>query len=81
MKKFLTGVAVVVGLFATPISVLAAPPVADPTVAAAAQDAVLGLQQAATSNLGTVIPIAAVLLISVAIVYFLIRHFRGMARV
>lgn len=59
----------------------AATPVADPTVTANAQDAVLGLQTAATSNLGTVIPVAAVLLISVAIVYFIVRHFRGIAHV
>ena len=57
------------------------PPVADPTVVAETTNAINGLQQAATSNLGTLIPIASVLLISVIVVYFVIRHFRGIAHV
>jgi len=60
---------------------LAAVPVADPTVVGAVTDTITGLQEAATTNLGTLIPIAAVLLISVMVIYFVIRHFRGIAHV
>lgn len=55
----------------------AVPPTADATVVNATTDAVTGLQAELLDNLATLIPIAAVLLISVAVVFFVIRHFRA----
>lgn len=58
-----------------------AAPTSSPYVAInATQDMVLGMQTSMLSNLGVVIPVAAVLIISVGIVYFIIRHFRGITR-
>jgi len=51
----------------------------DATVSAVTQAAVADLQADALSSLGTLIPVAAVLLISVAIVYFVIKHFRSIS--
>jgi hypothetical protein len=75
--KLLLGGAPVIGFLAIAGQSFAAVPVADPTVVAATSDTITGLQQAGTSNLATLIPIAAVLLISVAVVFFVIRHFRA----
>ena len=80
-NKILSCVGIVVGLLATPISVFAQVPEADPTVVQAMTDTVTGLQQAGTSNLGKVLPIAGILLISVAVVYFPLRHIRAIAHV
>ena len=57
------------------------PPAADPTVAAAAQNLITGLQQAGTSNLGPTLLVAGVLVVTVAVVYFVIKHFRAIAHV
>lgn len=52
-------------------------PTADAAVVSATTDAITGLQGELLTNLATLIPIAAVLLISVAVVFFVIRHFRA----
>jgi len=52
-------------------------PVADADVVDATTDAISGLQAELLANLATLIPIAAVLLITVAVVFFVIRHFRA----
>jgi len=52
-------------------------PAADVDVVAAVTDAISGLQAELLANLATLIPIAAVLLITVAVVFFVIRHFRA----
>jgi hypothetical protein len=52
-------------------------PVADADVVTATTNAISGLQAELLSNLATLIPIAAVLLITVAVVFFVIRHFRA----
>jgi len=69
--------AVGTGFMAFAKASFAAVPVADATVVANTSDAITGLQQAGTANLATLIPIAAVLLISVMVVFFVIRHFRA----
>ena len=60
---------------------LAVPPVADTAVVAATTDSITGLQEAGTANLATLIPLAAVLMISVAVIYFVVKHFRSLAHV
>jgi len=50
----------------------------DATVQAETVAAITDFQDAALENLGTLIPVAAVLLISVAVVYFIVKHFRGL---
>lgn len=82
IKTIGTGLAISAGMLLSAVGLtFAAPPVADPTVVASTTDAITGLQQAGTANLATLIPIAAVLLISVAVVFFVVRHFRAMAHV
>jgi len=55
-------------------------PSGDPTVLASGQAIITGFSTSALTGLGSLIPIGAVLLISVAIVYFVIKHFRRMTR-
>jgi len=58
-------------------SAFAVAPTPDAAVVNATTDAITGLQSGLLANLATLIPIAAVLLITVAIVFFVIRHFRA----
>ena len=69
------------GFLAVASKALAVPPFADPAVVTATTDSITGLQQAGTANLATLIPLAAVLLISVAVIYFVVKHFRSLAHV
>jgi sensor c-di-GMP phosphodiesterase-like protein len=62
-------------------SAFAVVPVPDANVVSATTDSISGLQTAGTTNLATLIPIAAVLLISVAVLYFVVKHFRSLAHV
>jgi hypothetical protein len=55
-------------------------PHANPSVVASTSDLISGVKGAAVTNLGVLIPIGAILLISIAVVYWVIRHFRGVAR-
>jgi len=78
LKNIVLGLGTATGaLLLSVTSSFATTPVADATVVANTTDTINGLQQAALTNLGTLIPIAAVLLISVAVVFFVIRHFRA----
>lgn len=81
MKKILAGATGLIAFLGFALPSFAAVPVADPTVVSNTSDTITGLQQAGTGNLATLIPIAAVLLISVAVVFFVIRHFRAIAHV
>jgi len=77
--KLILGGAIAAGGSALPLAMsFAVDPVMDTTVQTNAQSAVSGFQTAALANLGTLIPVAAVLLISVAVVYFIVKHFRGL---
>jgi len=78
LEKIITGAGLVAGgLILSAVNAFAVAPVADATVVANTTDAITGLQEAGTANLATLIPIAAVLLISVMVVFFVIKHFRA----
>jgi len=81
MNKLTTGLMAIAGFFGLAGHVFAVDPEMDSTVQAAANSAISGLQSSALTNLGTLIPVAAVLLISVVLVYFIVRHFRRIAHV
>jgi len=53
----------------------------DATLQAVAQAQVATFSTAGITNFGLVIPVAGSLLIGVAIVYFVINHFRGLSHV
>jgi len=53
-------------------------PYINSTVQTKAQSMVSGFSSSAVSGLGSLIPIGAVLLLSVAVVYFVIKHFRSL---
>jgi hypothetical protein len=83
-NKILMGMGAVAGFLGFMIPVAHAdltPPVADPTVVAETTNAITGLSSSVLTNLGTLIPIAAGVLISVIVLYFVVRHFRGIAKV
>jgi len=79
IQKIGVGISAGVGaILALVVPSFAVDPAMDSTVQANTQSAISGFQTAALTNLGTLIPIAAVLLISVAVVYFIVKHFRGL---
>lgn len=51
----------------------------DATVETAVETAIGSFQTAALGQLGTLIPVAMLLTISVAVVYFVVKHFRGLS--
>jgi len=65
----------------TPTPIPPTPTAAFQTALTAGQTLVTGFKTGGITNFGLIIPVAAILLISVAIVYFVINHFRGMSHV
>jgi len=78
--KLSIGAGTVAGFLALASKSFAQVPAADADVVTATTNTITGLQAELVSNLATLIPIAAVLLISVAVVFFVIRHFRAIVK-
>jgi len=81
MNKFLMGLGSAMGFLGLAGRAFAVAPVADPDVVTAVTDIATGTQTSGVSMLTSILPIAAVLLISVIVIGFGIKAFRRVAHV
>ena len=81
MNKLLLSVPVVGSFLAFAGKTFAAAPVPDASVVASATDVITGLKDAGIAGLVALLPIAGILVVTAALVFWVLGHFRAIARI
>lgn len=80
-QKISAGVAAAGAFLASGVSAFAAAPTVDATVSAATTDVITGLNNAGLTGLTSALTVGGVLLVTAALVFWVIKHFRAIVHI